>query len=219
MQIVSPSGGQKSNPAEPSIRRIKGLWKSIFKDPRAIKGLTFLQLDFLLNACCADLTTIPLNPTVSALSPSDFQMGYKQLPLNIDMQGNAGKRAMETLKNGYAELCKRYKFSHLTCPYLWTKRQSGRLRRKVSVGDLAYIQKIERMGKIVNTRRNQVEVYFRDASNSPHRIWYPKDSLTLMAKGSQLTPQALPSCLETEVGPLQPLHSGVSDEKVPPTNE
>ena len=75
------------------------------------------------------------------------------------------------------------------------------------------------MGKIVTAGRNQVEVYFRDASNSPHRIWYPKDSLTLMAKGSQLTPQALPSGLENEVGPVQPLHSAVGDEKVPPTNE
>ena len=122
---------------------------------------------------------------------------------------------MDTLRKGYEELCNRYKTSHLTRPYLWTKRRSGRLQRKLGTGDLVYIHKIKRIGKIITIGRNQVEVYFKDSSNTPHRIWYPKDSLTLMAKGSQLTPQVLPNGLENEVGPVQPLHNAVGDEKAP----
>ena len=148
MQLVSPSGGQKSNPAEPSICRIKGLWKSLYRDIKAIKGLTLFQLDFLINCSCSDLNTIPLNPTVSPLAPVDFQLGYKQIPLSITMGGNAASKAMDKVRKGYEELCSRYRKSHILCPYLFTRRGSGRLQRKVTIGDLVFIHKVNRIGKV-----------------------------------------------------------------------
>ena len=77
LQTTSPAGGQKSNPAEPSIRRLKSLWRSLYKDVKAMSGLSLLDLDILINCTCADLNRVPLNPTVTNIAPIYFALGYK----------------------------------------------------------------------------------------------------------------------------------------------
>ena len=205
MQFISPAGGQKSNPAEPSIRRLKNLWKSLYRDIKAISGLSLLELGFLINCSCADLNCVPLNPTVSNIAPIDFALGYKQIPLNITMEGTrAASKAMDKLKQGYQELCARYKKSYLIRPYLWTRRKSGKLQRKVTSGDLVFVHEVNRIGQVTTLSRNQLKVHYKDSAGVSHEECYPKATLALLVRGNQLAHQNIPEGLEQEIRPVRP---------------
>ena len=127
------------------------------------------------------------------------------------MGGNAASKAMDKVKKGYQELCTRYKRSHLIHPYLWTRRDSGKLQRKVTIGDLVFVHKVNRIGKVIAIGRNPLKVYYKDTAAMAHEEWYSKASLALLDKGSQLTPQSFPEGLEDEVGPVWPERENYSE--------
>ena len=186
-QNISPAKGQKSNVVESSIRRIKLLWRTAFKDVRKLTRMTVLDMDFLLNSICSDLSRIPLNPEVSNIAPSDFLVGYKSVPMTISLAGrNQAEKTMCNIRKGYEMMCKFYKELQYVPPYLWQAKGAGKLRRSVQLNDIVYIESLNRLGQVFKTASNQLKVGHKDELNSYHHNWFPKSSLTLMPAGSLL---------------------------------
>ena len=59
------------------------MWKTSNTFLNNPTGYTFIELDHILEVLCSQLNRCPLDPSISQVTPSDFLVGYKSLPINI----------------------------------------------------------------------------------------------------------------------------------------
>ena len=80
---ISALRGQRSNMVKLFVRRLKTLWKTGTNTLGDLKSFTLLDLDFVLHALNTDLNLVPLDPEVSNMTPKDFLLGYKAIPVKM----------------------------------------------------------------------------------------------------------------------------------------
>ena len=109
---ISASRGQRCNTVEAFISRLKTLWKSGQRALGDMKAYTLLDLDFVYPCMITDLNSVPLDPTISNMSPRDFQLGYKALPIPISFHDRPRNDVMmQKLHDTYQKMNEVYRAS------------------------------------------------------------------------------------------------------------
>ena len=93
---ISAAQGQSANVVESSMRRLKVLWRTGSRHITENRGSSFCGLDWLLAQLCADLNKVPIEPSISEISPSDFSLAYKQLPIGFQYHDKTGNKKILT---------------------------------------------------------------------------------------------------------------------------
>ena len=106
-----------------------------------LKGYTLLDLDFMYHAMVTDLNSVPLDPQISNMSPKDFLLGYKALPIKISFHDKPKNSAiMQKIYDSYKRMNDTYKASKSLSPYLWCTKQSGSIK-KMSKSIMSFISR------------------------------------------------------------------------------
>ena len=102
------------------MRRLKLLWRTGSRHITENRGSSFCGLDWLLAQLCADLNKVPIEPSISEISPSDFSLAYTQLPIGFQYHDKMGnKKMLNKLSDDYKQLSNGFKNSRNLAPYLW----------------------------------------------------------------------------------------------------
>ena len=184
---ISAAQGQSSNVVEPSVRRLKDLWRTGNRHISENRGSSFCGLDWLLAQLCADLNKVPLEPSISDLSPSDFSLAYRQLPIGFDYHDKTGnKRMLSKLSDDYKQLSSGFKNNRNLSSYLWRTKYLGQITRSCNINDVVFVRTIRKLGLVCGVKQTQLHIHYVDGAGKRRKQWFKKSDVTHLLGGSTL---------------------------------
>ena len=111
----------------------------------------------MFHAMTMDLNCIPLDPEISNMSPKDFLLGYKAIPIKISFHEKAKNSIIvQKLYDSFQRMNDTYKAIKSLSPYLWRTKRSGDIRRNIQVNDIVYLRGLDKLGVVLKLAESQL---------------------------------------------------------------
>ena len=140
------------------------------------------------------MNKVPLEPSISDISPSDFSLVYRQLPIGFEYHDKTGnKRMLNQLSEDYKKLSTGFKNDRNLAPYLWRTKYLGQITRSCNINDVVFVKNIRKLGLVCRVKQTQLQIRYVDSSGKQRKQWFKKNDVTHLLGGSTLlTNQAIP---------------------------
>ena len=141
----------------------------------------------MLAQLCSDLNKVPLEPSISDLSPSDFSLAYRQLPIGFDYHDKTGnKRMLSKLSDDYKQLSSGFKNNRNLSSYLWRTKYLGQITRSCNINDVVFVRTIRKLGLVCGVKQTQLHIHYVDGAGKRRKQWFKKSDVTHLLGGSTL---------------------------------
>ena len=164
-----------------------------------------LDVDFVLHALNTGLNTVPLDPELSNMTPKDFLLGYKAIPVNMAFHDTAKNSIiLQKLKESFGKMNEVYRATKLLSPYLWRTKRPGDIRKNIQVNDIVYLRNMDKLGVVIKLAESQLYVLYKDGGGTLRKDWLLNSALNYIATGNSLVKQEIPENALEEMKPIIP---------------